>query len=96
MIFYLQCLEEDFGGRSGTKKNSGPKKGADLEIKIDISFEEAFLGIEKELTITRNEKCDTCHGTGAKPGTTVTKCPHCHGTGQVTQIQNTMLRSYAN
>ena len=78
-----------FGGRSSSKR--GPKKGEDLNLKVDITFEEAFLGIKKEITISRQETCDTCHGSGAKPGTSVTKCTICNGTGQVKQVQNTIL-----
>lgn len=82
-----------FGGnsRQSARKNSGPKKGSDLNLSMDITFEEAFLGIEKEVYITRNETCDHCHGSGSKPGTNPVKCSECNGTGQVTQIQNTIL-----
>ncbi len=80
-----------FGGRTSSKKQNGPRKGADINLTMEITFEQAFSGIEKEITITRNDTCDTCHGTGAKKGTTVSKCGTCHGTGQVTQIQNTIL-----
>ena len=80
-----------FGGRQSARKNNGPRKGADLNLSMDITFEEAFLGVEKEVVITRNETCEHCHGTGAKPGTSPIKCPDCHGTGQVTQVQNTIL-----
>ncbi len=81
-----------FGGnRQSSRRNNGARKGADLNLNMDITFEEAFLGVEKEVIITRNETCDTCHGTGAKPGTNPIKCPECHGTGQVTQVQNTIL-----
>jgi len=81
-----------FGGRSSSRQaRRGPKKGADLNMKLDITFEEAFLGVEKEIVISRNETCDTCHGTGAKPGTSVTKCSMCNGTGQIRQVQNTIL-----
>ncbi len=79
-----------FGGKSSRKQN-GPKKGADLNLQLDITFEEAFLGVEKEIIINRNEECSHCHGTGAKPGTSVSKCPECNGTGQVRQVQNTIL-----
>jgi molecular chaperone DnaJ len=79
-----------FGGRQSRKPN-GPRKGADLNLNIDISFEEAYLGIEKEIVITRNETCTTCQGTGAKPGTNPIKCPECQGSGQVRQVQNTIL-----
>ena len=80
-----------FGGRSSTRKNNGPRKGADLNINIDLSFEESFLGIEKDIVITRQETCNNCHGTGAKPGTSPIKCNVCNGTGQVRQVQNTIL-----
>ena len=82
-----------FGGnsRQSARKDSGPRKGEDLNLSMDITFEEAFLGVEKEVFITRNETCEHCHGTGAKPGTNPIKCPDCHGTGQVTQVQNTIL-----
>ncbi len=81
-----------FGGRSASGRQSqGPRKGADLNLNIDITFEEAYLGVEKEISINRNEVCSTCKGTGAKPGTTVTKCTVCNGTGQVRQVQNTIL-----
>ena len=79
------------GGRSSSKRKNGPRKGTDLNLNMEISFEESYLGVEKELTITRNETCDVCHGSGAKPGTSVTKCSVCNGTGQVRQVQNTIL-----
>ena len=58
---------------------------------MDISFEESFLGIEKEIVISRKETCSKCHGTGAKPGTNPIKCATCGGTGQIRQMQNTIL-----
>lgn len=81
-----------FGGRSSSsRRQSGPRKGADLNLAMDITFEQAFLGVEKEVIITRDDTCDTCHGSGAKPGTSKIKCTTCQGTGQVTQVQNTIL-----
>ncbi len=81
-----------FGGRTSSgRKQSGPRKGADLNLAMDITFEQAFLGVEKEVIITRDDVCDTCHGSGAKPGTSKIKCTTCQGTGQVTQVQNTIL-----
>ena len=81
-----------FGGsaRASSRRNE-PAKGADLSYNIDLTFEEAFLGAEKEVNIYRNEKCTTCNGSGAKPGTTVKKCSMCNGTGTVRQIQTTIL-----
>ena len=81
-----------FGGqRSSSRRNNGPRKGEDLNIGIDISFEESFLGVEKEIVVTRQETCSHCNGTGAKKGTSPIKCPTCNGTGQVTSFQNTIL-----
>lgn len=81
-----------FGGqRQNSRKNNGPRKGEDLNIGIDISFEESFLGVEKEIVVTRQEVCGFCNGTGAKRGTNPMKCPTCGGTGQVTSFQNTIL-----
>ncbi len=86
-----------FGGGFGSQRASSdrrsnrPRKGEDLNFSMDITFEEAFMGIEKEIIITRQETCTTCHGTGARPGTNPVKCTVCGGTGQVTQMQNTIL-----
>ena len=74
-----------FGGRNSSAKQRGPRKGADLNVRMEITFEQAFSGVEKEIIITRDEECHTSHGSGAKPGTSPIKCPTCHGTGQVTR-----------
>ncbi len=79
-----------FGGRSSRQSN-GPTKGADLRYNMEISFEESFLGVEKEITINRDDTCDTCHGTGARPGSKVDTCSMCGGTGQIKQVQTTIL-----
>ena len=79
------------GARTGARQQRGPRKGADLNLNLEITFEEAFLGVEKQISITRPEVCDVCHGSGARPGTTVSKCTVCNGTGTVKQVQNTIL-----
>ena len=61
-----------FGGGSA-RQNNGPVRGDDLRYNLTISFEEAVFGCKKEINITRNENCDTCGGTGAKPGTYVAR-----------------------
>ena len=85
-----------FGGGSGfsgrtRQKTSGPKKGRDLKYNLDITFEEAYLGVKKEITIMRNEECPTCHGNKAKPGTKTTTCKACNGTGTIRQVVSTIL-----
>ena len=79
-----------FSGRS-TRTNNGPTKGADLKASVEISFEDAYLGVEKEIVLSRNEACDICHGSGAKPGTHAETCKICNGTGTIKQVQTTIL-----
>ena len=81
-----------FGGNGRTSRaKSGSSKGASLRYDIEITFEEAFLGVEKEISFNREETCNTCHGSGAKPGTKVENCSMCNGTGQISQTQTTIL-----
>ena len=79
------------GGRRGQAADNGPKRGNDLRFDLDLTFEEAAFGVEKEIALRRDEECDHCHGTGAEPGSKVETCPDCHGTGQVRRVQNTVL-----
>ena len=81
-----------FGGGSAQRSN-GPERGNDLRYNLTVSFEEAVFGCKKEINIARNENCDNCGGTGAKPGTSPVTCDQCHGTGTVTRVQQTMLGS---
>lgn len=69
-----------FGG--GGRRRNGPKRGADLQVSLRISFEEAVFGCQKEITYTRDEACPDCKGTGAKAGTHAETCTHCGGSGQ--------------
>ena len=71
-----------FGG-SGHRRGRGPGRGRDLEYEIEILFEEAAFGTKKTINIPRHQTCDTCNGSGAKPGTKKTDCPTCNGRGQV-------------
>lgn len=82
-----------FGGGMGNRRRNGPKKGADVRTNIQIEFEEAAFGIDKTLEVWVTDDCTTCHGTGAKPGTSPETCRHCNGTGQVKYSQNTLFGS---
>lgn len=79
------------GGRTTSRRSAGPSRGADIETGVEITFEESAAGIEKELNLSRYEKCNTCNGQGAKPGTGKQKCTVCGGTGQIRQVQNTFF-----
>lgn len=83
------------GGRGG-RSNAGPQRGADLRFDLEITFEEAAFGVEKEISLYRDEACEHCHGTGAEPGSKVESCPDCHGTGYVRFTQNTMFGQMVN
>jgi molecular chaperone DnaJ len=67
----------------GGRRRGGPQRGPDLRYDLEISFEEAASGTETSIQIPRHEACETCHGTGAAPGTKPTTCQQCHGRGQL-------------
>ena len=79
------------GGASGGARQRGPVQGSDLRYDLTLSFEEAAKGCTKDMNVVRDEKCPTCNGSGAKPGTSPVTCPNCHGSGQVVMTQQTML-----
>ena len=70
------------GGRRGNRANM-PRQGADLQYVMDLTFEEAIFGKEEVIHYHRNAECETCHGTGAKPGTDPVTCSKCHGAGVI-------------
>ncbi len=85
-----------FGGGAARQTRSGPMRGRNLHESVTITFEEAAMGVEKTINISRYEKCDTCAGSGAKKGTQPKTCPTCHGSGQVRSVQRTILGSFAS
>ncbi|HEY8346613.1 MAG TPA: molecular chaperone DnaJ [Symbiobacteriaceae bacterium] len=83
-----------FGG--GRQRQRGPERGADLQYELEISLQEAAFGCTKEIRVPRTELCDTCHGSGAKPGTSPITCPKCGGTGQIRISQTTVFGRFVN
>ncbi|ASS76100.1 molecular chaperone DnaJ [Tumebacillus algifaecis] len=83
-----------FGG--GGRQRGGPQRGQDLQYQMQIDFKEAAFGADKEVEIPRWEECDTCEGSGAKPGTKVATCGTCRGTGQQEQVVSTPLGRMVN
>ena len=79
------------GGRRRSSASNGPMKGANLRAAVRITFEEAAFGCEKEIEITLKDECQTCHTTGAKPGTSPETCPKCGGKGKVVYTQQSFL-----
>lgn len=85
-----------FGGGSRGSRKNGPRKGADMRLRMELKFEEAAFGVEREISIQREEECDTCHGSGAKPGTNSNTCPTCKGSGEVRQTTRTPFGNMMN
>ena len=81
----------DFFGGGGSRNNNGPRRGADVRLRVNISFEEAVFGCEKEIEFNYKETCEDCHGSGAKPGTSPETCTQCHGTGRITVTRQTLF-----
>jgi molecular chaperone DnaJ len=80
-------------GRTSRRARNAPRRGADLSYRLDLTFEEAVFGAEKELEITRDEICTVCNGSGAEPGTSPVRCTTCNGAGEVRQVRQTILGS---
>ncbi len=83
-------LSNLFGGGGGgraRRARSRPEKGQNLETEVQISFDQAISGAQVSLSVPTSGVCSTCHGTGAKPGTTPKVCPRCEGRGIETQGQ---------
>jgi molecular chaperone DnaJ len=86
-----------FGGGSRTRRaNNGPMKGANLRTSVRITFQEAVFGCEKQIELNLKDECTTCHGTGAKPGTSPETCPKCGGKGQVVFTQQSLFGTVRN
>ncbi len=82
------------GGSMGGGRPKGPQRGADMRKDIELSFEEAAFGAEKDVEVVRAESCSRCQGTGAKEGTTKKRCEKCGGSGQVKTMQRTPLGTF--
>jgi molecular chaperone DnaJ len=74
-------FEDLFGG--GSSDPTQPQRGGDLRYDMEVAFEEAAHGCEKEITVTKPERCDVCQGSGAEVGSRIRACPACGGRGQV-------------
>lgn len=90
---FSNLFGSSFGGGSSRRssRNSGPQamQGADIQVKMKLSFVEAAFGCKKSVNLTRTETCSACNGSGAKNGTEISTCSRCSGTGSIRQTQNT-------
>jgi len=83
-------FDDIFGGGGGSSRGYS-RKAKDLRITLELEPIDILNGVEKTVNINRFETCDTCEGTGAKPGSTPSRCKHCGGSGQVRQISRTFF-----
>jgi len=89
-------FEDFFGFGMRGRTRQGPRRGSDLTYDLEIDFEEAVFGAQREISISRMETCPACHGSGAEPGTTPVRCPECGGTGQIRRAQQSIFGSFIN
>ncbi len=83
------------GGRRRSSRN-GPQKGANLQRTLTIDFTDVLFGCSKEISLTKNVRCNSCGGSGARAGTSKRTCDQCGGSGQVSQVSNTAFGRFQN
>lgn len=82
---------DQFFGGGGSQRQRGPQRGRDVEVQLQLTFQEAIFGIEHEMTLDMEDTCEHCKGTTVEPGYEMKTCPTCHGAGQQTRVMNTMF-----
>lgn len=85
-----------FFGGSRTRRRRGPVRGGDIRANLDLTFEEAVFGVEKELSYSRAERCTDCNGIGAAEGTQPSTCPECNGAGELRRSQQSIFGQFVN
>ena len=75
----------------GPRTRTGPRKGEDAEATVAIDFAEAVFGVHHEITVRLPQTCETCSGSGARPGTTPVTCGQCQGTGEIRRVRQSFL-----
>lgn len=83
-----------FGGGS-SRRQARRERGVDLEMELDLTFEEAVFGKEKEISLEKIDACEHCQGSGAEPASKISTCPKCHGQGQIRVTRRTILGQMA-
>jgi len=79
------------GGAQAGRRRTGPVPGPDAELVVELAFREAVFGVERQVDVTVPVHCDTCEGSGARPGTSVTTCPECQGAGELRRVRQSIL-----
>jgi molecular chaperone DnaJ len=85
-----------FFGAATQARRRTPTRGADLQVQLELSFEEAAFGATKSIVVNRTELCGRCNGLRAEPGTEPVKCPSCDGVGEVRRVQRSVFGQFIN
>lgn len=88
-------LNDIFGDIFGGGRQQQARRGRDISVDLELSFSEGVFGVERKVIITKTSTCDTCHGSGAKPGTATKTCPECKGEGRIVENRRTILGTFA-
>ncbi len=86
---------ESFFGDAGEQRSRRPRQGSDIQQRVTLTFEEAAFGVEREVEVSRVEKCHQCSGAGNQPGTPINTCETCAGNGQVRRTQRSLFGQFA-
>ncbi len=84
-------FESFFGGFARQSRRQSVRRGADVRATLNLTFEEAVFGVDKEIEFTRFEPCDSCGGSRMEGGATPPRCPQCNGSGEMRRVQQTIL-----
>jgi molecular chaperone DnaJ len=85
-----------FFGAASQQRRRAPSRGADLQVAVELTFEEAAFGASKSVVINRTELCSQCNGLRAEPGTEPQRCPVCEGLGEVRRVQRSVFGQFIN
>lgn len=89
-------FDEMFGGQTRHRRRGGPAPGSDLKIRLRLTLEEIAAGVEKKLKVKRWKTCDSCNGTGARSGHSMTTCTVCNGAGEIRQVSRSVFGQFVN
>ena len=89
-------FDEMFGGQTRHRRRGGAAPGSDLKIRLKLTLEEIAAGVEKKLKVKRWKTCDSCNGTGARSGHSMTTCSVCNGAGEIRQVSRSVFGQFVN
>lgn len=89
---FNDIFSEFFGGGMGGRTQT--RRGSDISVDIELAFDEAVFGVKRKLQLTKTNHCETCSGSGAKPGTEMTLCQTCNGAGKLNESRRSFFGTF--